>query len=69
MPGVVGIFAGAVSRFNGRWQLTHPEYEILGSDLDGWDVSPEGRLDTVSRLDAYREHRIPVYSETGNAAR
>ena len=68
VPGVVGIFVGAVSRFNGRWQLTHPEYEILGSDLDGWDVSPEGRLDTVSRLDAYREHRIPVYSETGNVS-
>ena len=68
VPGVVGIFVGAVSRFNGRWQLTHPEYEILGSDLDGWDVSPEGRLDRVSRLDAYREHRIPVYSETGNVS-
>ncbi|HEY8306973.1 MAG TPA: ATP-dependent DNA helicase RecG [Lapillicoccus sp.] len=68
VPGVVGIFVGAVSRFNGRWQLTHPEYEILGSDLDGWDVGPEGRLDTVSRLDHYREHRIPVYSETGNVS-
>jgi ATP-dependent DNA helicase RecG len=68
VPGRVGIFVGAVSRFNGRWQLTHPEYEILGSSADGWDVGPDGRLDTGSRLDAYREHRIPVYSETGNVS-
>ncbi len=68
VPGAVGIFVGAVSRFNGRWQLTHPEYEVLGSDLDGWDVGPDGRLDTVSKLGAYREHRIPVYSETGSVS-
>ncbi len=68
VPGRVGIFVGAVSQFNRRWQLTHPEYEILGSSLDGWDVDADGRLDTGSKLDAYREHRIPVYSETGNVS-
>ncbi len=68
VPGRVGVFVGAVSRFNGRWQLTHPEYEILSSSLDGWDVDAEGRLETGSKLDAYREHRIPVYSETGNVS-
>ena len=68
VPGRVGIFVGAVSRFNGRWQLTHPEYEILGSSADGWEVGADGRLGTGSRLDAYREHRIPVYSETGNVS-
>ena len=68
VAGRVGIFVGAASRFNGRWQLTHPEYEILGSSADGWDVDADGRLDTGTRLDAYREHRIPVYSETGNVS-
>ncbi|MEP6651056.1 MAG: ATP-dependent DNA helicase RecG [Lapillicoccus sp.] len=68
VPGVVGIFVGAVSQFNRRWQLTHPEYEVLGSFRDGWEVGPDGTLDTRTRLDAYREHRIPVYSETGNVS-
>jgi ATP-dependent DNA helicase RecG len=68
VPGKIGIFVGAVSRFNGRWQLTHPEYEILGASADGWGVDADGRLDTGSRLDAYRDHRIPVYSETGNVS-
>jgi ATP-dependent DNA helicase RecG len=68
VPGRVGIFVGAVSQFKGRWQLTHPEYELLGSVADGWEVGAGGTLDTGSRLDAYREHRIPVYSETGNVS-
>jgi ATP-dependent DNA helicase RecG len=68
VPGQVGIFVGVVSTFNGRWQLTHPEYEILGSTRDGWEIGPDGSLGSGSRLDAYREHRIPVYSETGNAS-
>jgi ATP-dependent DNA helicase RecG len=68
VPGAVGIFVGAVSRYNRRWQLTHPEYEILGSSRDGWDVGPDGALETQTKLDAYRDHRIPVYSETGNVS-
>ena len=36
VPGAVGVFVGAVSRFRDRWQLTHPEYEILGRSEDGW---------------------------------
>jgi ATP-dependent DNA helicase RecG len=68
VPGRVGIFVGAVSQFNRRWQLTHPEYEILGSSADGWDVDAEGRLDGKSKLGAYRDHRIPVYSETGTVS-
>ena len=68
VPGRIGIFVGAVSQFNRRWQLTHPEYEILGSSADGWDVDAEGHLHTGSKLDAYRDHRIPVYSETGTVS-
>ena len=51
IPGRVGMFVGTVSRYNRRWQLTHPEYEILGDDLD--------------KLDEYLDHQIPIYSATG----
>jgi ATP-dependent DNA helicase RecG len=30
-PGVRGLFSGQVSSFRGKRQLTHPEYELLGS--------------------------------------
>jgi ATP-dependent DNA helicase RecG len=66
VPGAVGIFVGAVSRYRQRWQLTHPEYEILGQTLDGWDVELEGS--GGGRLEAYRQHAIPVYSETGTVS-
>ncbi len=65
VPGAVGIFVGAVSRFRERWQLTHPEYEILGRSEDGWEAELEGG---GGRLDAYRDHAIPVYSETGTVS-
>ena len=32
VPGAVGLFAGRASRFNSRWQLTHPSYEIFQAD-------------------------------------
>lgn len=35
--GVEGLFSGRVSEFRGRWQMTHPDFEILtgnGSDED-----------------------------------
>jgi len=66
VPGAVGIFVGAVSRFRDRWQLTHPEYEILGRSEDGWDAELEGS--GGGRLEAYRDHAIPVYSETGTVS-
>src|SRR5215472_5983839 len=30
-PGVRGLFSGQVSSFQGKRQLTHPEYELLGA--------------------------------------
>jgi ATP-dependent DNA helicase RecG len=66
VPGAVGIFVGAVSRFRERWQLTHPEYEILGRREDGWETELEGS--GGGRLDAYRDHAIPAYSETGTVS-
>ncbi|MGV1008860.1 MAG: ATP-dependent DNA helicase RecG [Dermatophilaceae bacterium] len=49
----LGSFSGKVSRFNQRWQLTHPEFVLLD------DESVEGHV--AKR----RSHFIPVYSATG----
>jgi len=54
VPGRVGMFIGTVGRYQRRWQLTHPEYELLG---DGFD-----------RVDEYLDHLIPIYSSTGKVA-
>ena len=35
-----GLFAGQLSRFNGKWQLAHPEFELLP---DGVDDDPADR--------------------------
>ena len=51
VPGRVGMFIGTVGRYRGRWQLTHPEYELLS---DGSD-----------RVDEYLDHLVPIYSSTG----
>ncbi len=51
VPGRVGMFIGTVGRYGGRWQLTHPEYELLGDSFD--------------KVDEYLEHLIPIYSATG----
>ncbi len=34
VPGRWGIFAGQVSSYGSRWQLTHPAYEMFGEDSD-----------------------------------
>ncbi len=46
-----GLFAGQVSVFNGKRQLTHPEYELLDE------------LSTIS-ADEFAEKFLPVYSST-----
>ena len=54
VPGHLGVFAGTVTRFNHRWQLTHPEYEVMGDELDEEAV--------VRR---FADRQIPIYSATG----
>src|SRR5215472_2981736 len=34
-PGLHGLFSGQVSTFRGKRQLSHPEYELIGSDDSG----------------------------------
>ncbi|MEO3935793.1 ATP-dependent DNA helicase RecG [Dermatophilaceae bacterium Soc4.6] len=73
VPGRVGVFAGAVSRYRGEWQLTHPEYEMLEvADLDPRDpfelVDPDGTPDPAldgALAQEWARHQVPVYSTTG----
>ncbi|MDQ6852054.1 MAG: ATP-dependent DNA helicase RecG [Actinomycetota bacterium] len=52
-PGTLGLFSGKVGVFNGRRQLTHPDYQILRDDeLAGHEA------------DAYAGALIPVYPAT-----
>src|SRR5215469_5399585 len=48
-PGVRGLFSGQVSSFRGKRQLTHPEYELLGSGSSG------------ARAEEFANELIPVY--------
>jgi len=48
-PGVRGLFSGQVSSFQGKRQLTHPEYELLGSGSAG------------ARAAEFAAELIPVY--------
>ena len=48
-PGVRGLFAGQVSSFRGKRQLTHPDYELLGASSPG------------VRAEEYANELIPVY--------
>jgi len=48
-PGVRGLFSGQVSSFRGKRQLTHPEYELLGTGSSG------------ARAEEYANELIPVY--------
>ncbi|MEP7024134.1 MAG: ATP-dependent DNA helicase RecG [Actinomycetota bacterium] len=48
-PGVRGLFAGQVSTFGGKRQLSHPEYELLGAGEAG------------ARAAEFAAELIPVY--------
>ncbi|HTA01201.1 MAG TPA: ATP-dependent DNA helicase RecG [Streptosporangiaceae bacterium] len=48
-PGVRGLFSGQVSSFQGKRQLTHPEYELLGAGQAG------------ARAAEFAAELIPVY--------
>ena len=48
-PGTRGLFSGQVSSFRGKRQLTHPEYELLGTASGG------------GRAEEFANELIPVY--------
>ncbi|HQK60432.1 MAG TPA: ATP-dependent DNA helicase RecG [Dermatophilaceae bacterium] len=52
-PGIWGVFAGTVTRYGTRRQLTHPEMELLDESM------------SAERADYLRTHQVPVYSATG----
>jgi ATP-dependent DNA helicase RecG len=51
-PGTRGLFSGEVSSFRGKRQLTHPEYELLGTGSSG------------ARAAEFAAELIPVYRAT-----
>ena len=53
-PGRVGLFTGTVGRYRGNAQLVHPDYKILGVDVD----------DEVEALDE-ASRPIPIYPASG----
>ncbi len=53
-----GLFAGQLSRFNGKWQLAHPEFELLP---DGVDEDPAALLAFAGAL-------IPIYPASKSVA-
>ena len=52
-PGALGLFAGVVGRYQGTWQLTHPDYEIF--DPEGEDAAVQEHM----------SHLIPIYLPAG----
>jgi ATP-dependent DNA helicase RecG len=59
-PGRRGLFAGRVTLFRGKRQLTHPDYEMLdGSILDSPDPIAE-----EERVAQFAGALLPVYSAT-----
>jgi ATP-dependent DNA helicase RecG len=54
-PGILGLFAGEVSAFRGKRQLTHPDYQLLPDPPEG--ASP----DIESAVDRFAGALLPVY--------
>ncbi len=61
VPGVVGMFAGTVSRFRTRLQLVHPEYEMLPGAPPNADLTPELAAEFATEM-------IPVYPASAKAS-
>ena len=53
-PGTNALFAGKVSRYRNKLQLTNPDYQLLTEEVDG---DAEGTADTVEKFTGL----IPVY--------
>ena len=60
VPGMVGMFAGTVSRFRTRLQLVHPEYEMLPGAPPNADLTPELAAEFAAEM-------IPVYPASAKA--
>lgn len=61
VPGARGLFAGKVTLFQGKRQLSHPDYELF-EDIGG---TPEERAEAAKR---WAETPIPIYPATGTVA-
>ncbi len=59
IPGAVALFSGRVSRYQNRWQLAHPDYEILPEPTQS---TADAQGSTSGPVDW---GLIPVYREVG----
>src|SRR5215468_9147760 len=57
-PGLYGLFSGQVSTFRGKRQLSHPEYELIGS----------GQAGTEARAVEFATELIPIYPASKDIA-
>ena len=69
VAGRVGIFVGAASRFNGRWQLDASRVRDPRLDRGRVGRGRRGSPRHGSRLDAYREHRSRSTPRPATSAR
>ncbi len=58
-PGMRGLFAGRVTRFRGKRQLTHPDYEMLTDSVLGFGDPAENE-----RVAEFANALLPVYGAT-----
>ncbi len=66
-PGAVGLFAGKVSFFNGKPQLTHPECHMFEDSGDLLSVN-DGVQDDVDAASSFANEIIAVYPATAKLA-
>jgi ATP-dependent DNA helicase RecG len=60
-----GLFSGKVGAFNGKRQLAHPDYVLVGSGDPGEDGSAEEAAEAAA---AFAQALIPVYPATAGLA-
>ncbi|HEX6469982.1 MAG TPA: ATP-dependent DNA helicase RecG [Streptosporangiaceae bacterium] len=62
-PGFRGMFAGRISTYGGRRQLTHPEYHVLPGGADAGGTGGAGTR-VLAAAREFADELIPVYPAT-----
>ena len=66
-PGRLGMFTGTVGEYRGELQLTHPDYQLVGVDVDADPGHPERQLVFVGQsglgLPDEEYYRLPDHED------
>lgn len=62
-PGMRGLFAGKITSYRGKYQLTHPECYIFTEEAEG-----EGFNQQIANVDRFRAQVLPIYPATQNVS-